>query len=479
MGFILLVSYFLLTNYHSTISQAERLTLERLQGIVNDLALRIDGDQHVRITKQFQQRDAIRSCEQNEDYLAIHQLLKHSFDGQSLNTPIYTFVDTGHSDGHFEFVATSSEKPYFRHSYTTFPETARGKLATGGMIEMYSDQYGDWLTAFALIKNSKGETVGYVQADEKFDLFITEVRKTLVKNGLISLFGFGILMSFLIPMLRNTLRAEEADRNLLEKSLDETRRLSTKLEENEKQLKKNASALERSNSDLKDFAHIASHDLKSPIRSIYSFAKLIKHHNGDKLDESTEEYLDFILRSSERAQNLIDGLLRYSTVDKDLGEQKLIKMCDIGASARLSLISQIKEINAEVVMNDMPYVKANPTLISHVFQNLINNGLKYNTSKHPLVEIGSIVNKKNELCFFVRDNGIGIAKKYQPRIFNMFTRLHTSSEYEGSGIGLAFCNRVVAAYGGKMWLESTEGEGTTFYFNLPNARVEQPELAVS
>ena len=473
MGFLLLSSYFLFTDYHSTISQAEQLSLERLQGIVNDLALRIDGDQHLKLTKEYQEKDAILICDQSEDFLAIHQLLKQSFQGHEMSSPIYTFVDSGSAMGQFEFVATSSNTPYFRHPYTTFPISAHSKLETGGMIEMYSDKFGTWLTAFGLIKNSKGETVAYVQADEQFDVFIAEVRKTLLKNALISLLGFGLVMSFLTPILHRTLREEEDNKNILEKSLEETQRLSHELEESERQLKENAIKLQRSNNDLTDFAHIASHDLKTPIRTIYSFASLIKHHNGKKIDETTQEYLGYILRSSENAQNLIDGLLRYSTVGKDLGEQVKVKMCMIGESACQRIATEIEEKNAEVVLHDMPYIKANPTLISQVLQNLINNGMKYNKSERPKVDIGSFIDKEKGLCFFVRDNGIGIAEKYQANIFNMFTRLHSSSEYEGSGIGLAFCNRVVTTYGGEMWLESIEGEGTTFFFNLPHAYIEQ------
>lgn len=478
LGFLLLVSYFLFTDYHSTISQAEQLTLERLQGIVNDLALRIDGDQHARITQQHLQKDAISFDEQNEDYLAIHQILKQAHQGQALSTPIYTFIDPTDSKEVFEFVVTSSKEPYFRHTYSSFPSSALSKLEKGGTIGLYSDEFGNWLSALALIKNSQGETVGYIQADEQFDVLISDVRKTMLKNALVGLFGLGLVLSFLIPQLKRALQEEEENKILLEKSLAKTQRLSQKLEENEQALKNNAVKLEQSNKDLTDFAHIASHDLKTPIRTIYSFAQLIKQRNKDKLDPTTEEYLQFILTSSQRAQKLINGLLRYSTVDKDLGEQEKIKMCMIGESARENLTAQIEERNAEVILHNMPYIKANPTLIAQVLQNLINNGLKYNQSENPKIEIGSFIDAEKGLCFFAKDNGIGIAEKYQPTIFKMFTRLHSSSEYEGSGIGLAFCNRVVAAYGGKMWLESVEGEGSTFFFNLPHAKLAEASLAM-
>lgn len=476
-GFLLLMTYFLISDYFTTLKHAEELTLQRLEGIVRDLAMRIDGDQHQQLIKRYQTKDAISNSETDPDYQSIHNTLQLANKGHGLQSPIYTFINPGKEEKLLEFVVTSSKEPYFLHRYTSLPDCAYSVLAEGGSIKLYKDEFGHWLSAIAPIKNSQNQTVAYVQADRQFDLFISEVRWITLKNALVSLLGFGLVLSFLIPILRRTLQEEEENKRLLRASLEETKRLSNKLEENEHQLKKNAAKLEQSNKDLTDFAHIASHDLKTPIRTINSFASLIVKHNGNKLDEPTQEYLGFIIKNASRAQKLISGLLSYSTADKDLGEQLVVKMYEIGEAAHQSLTALIEEKEARVILQNMPYIKANSTLISQVLQNLINNGLKYNQSALPKVEVGYMVDVKEGPCFFVRDNGIGIPEEYQQNIFQMFTRLHNSSQYEGSGIGLAFCNRVVAAYGGKMWLKSSPEKGSTFYFTLPDTYIEQPILS--
>jgi len=228
---------------------------------------------------------------------------------------------------------------------------------------------------------------------------------------------------------------------------------------------------------LTDFAHIASHDLKSPIRSISSFSQLLLRKNKEKLDESSLEYLDFIINNSNRATNLIDSLLKYSTADKNLGEPVPFSMEVAVNSALSSLDGVIAERNVDVIIKDLPEIKGNQIIISQVLQNLINNGIKYNRSEQPTIEIGMCDNQEKGLCFYVKDNGIGIDEKYQENIFKMFTRLHSNKEFDGSGIGLAFCNRVVKAYNGKMWLDSSPDNGSTFFFSLPNALIKEPVLA--
>lgn len=466
----ILLTYFLVSDYFTTIGHAEQLTLVRLQGIVDALSQQIDGDQHQSVSDKYLYKEAITSSQEDKDYQALHNLLAQAYHAHQLNTPIYTFVKSKDKLGVLEFIASSSPNPYYRHSYTTFPKHAYAQLDRGGTLSHYISDGQYWISAYAPIRNSQNEIVAYLQVDEKFDHFIAMVRKKTMQNAAYCILGFGLIILILLPYLKQLITEEERQRARLEKSLEETRHLSEELAKREEQLKENTAKLEQSNKDLMDFAHIASHDLKSPIRNIKSFAHLLKKRHAANIDSSGMEFLQFIIDGADRAEKLITGLLTYSRADKNMNEQQTFYMCDSIDVALQNLLSVTQERNAEVVYNKMPVIKANPSLIAQVLQNLINNGIKYNESPEPLIEIGAKrKDGKEEVCFYVRDNGIGIPEEYQSDIFKMFTRLHSSHKYEGSGIGLAFCNRVVNGYGGKMWLESEPGKGSTFFFTLPKA----------
>ena len=469
LAFIALTAYLLVSDYQTTINQVERLTLNRLQGIVRGLATKIDGDLHQELTSRLHHKDQIIASNDDRDYLSIHRLLSDSYEANRLNSPIYTFVLGEDQSAPLEFIATSSPQPYFRHQYSTMPKEGYEMLNIGGTLRCYEDEFGSWISAFAPIKNKDGVIVAYVQADEKFDHFIEEVKSKTIHNTLFSLIGLAIIIMGLRYYLKQVVAREEEQRALLEKALDESQLLSMQLEASKIQLQENASKLKQSNKDLTDFAHIASHDLKAPVRTINSFAQLLQRKLGKDIDENTKEYLGFIMSNAQRAQKLIEGLLQYSTADKNMGEQITFPACNAVKEAKQSLLSTLNDRNARINFDEMPLINANPTMISQVMQNLINNGIKYNESANPTIEIGTANDRQKGQYFYVKDNGIGIPQEYQKDIFNMFTRLHTNEQYEGSGIGLAFCVRVIKSYGGEMWLESDEGQGSTFFFNLPNA----------
>jgi two-component system, NtrC family, sensor kinase len=230
-----------------------------------------------------------------------------------------------------------------------------------------------------------------------------------------------------------------------------------------------AMRLEKSNKELTDFASIASHDLKAPIRGILSFIQLLERRSKPKFDVTDLEYFNFIKNNAHHSAQLIEDILNYSKIDKDLGDPKEVDLNKSIFMAEMNLKSIIDDIGAEVTFDTMPYIKGHSALIVQLFQNLIANGLKYNKAAKPTVHVGVSMADEADVVFSIKDNGIGIAPENHEKIFSMFRRLHTQDEYEGTGIGLAFCTRIVNTYGGQIWLESAEGEGTTFFFTLPKA----------
>lgn len=236
-----------------------------------------------------------------------------------------------------------------------------------------------------------------------------------------------------------------------------------------------AAELERSNRDLDDFAYIASHDLKEPLRGIHNYAAFLLEDYRDRLDDEGRRYLGTLQQLATRLGNLIDTLLHYSRIGRS---EPSDKACDLGRcvmDALAALRMLLDETQGEVVMiGSLPVVRGDPVLWTEVFQNLIANGLKYNTSLRRRVEIGC--DRSGEApALFVRDNGIGIADKHQGSVFRIFKRLHARGHFGGgSGAGLTIVKKIVEQHGGRIWLESAPGQGTTFHFTLGKGRYDQP-----
>jgi signal transduction histidine kinase len=260
---------------------------------------------------------------------------------------------------------------------------------------------------------------------------------------------------------------------MLEKEVNERTSALTKtlseLEQKEEELKLYADKLKKSNGELLDFASIISHDLKAPLRNTTSFLQLLLRRNKDKFDDTDNEYVKYIVESSAQSVRLVDDLLNYSKLDKNIGEPEKIDLTEIIANTCVTLRAIMETRQASIVLEKIPDVQAHRSLIVMLMQNLINNGIKYNDKQSPEIKIGYFKNIKGEDVFYVQDNGIGIAAKYQEEVFKMFRRLHTKDTYEGTGIGLAFVKRIINYYKGRIWFESTEGAGTTFFFTLPEA----------
>ncbi len=224
--------------------------------------------------------------------------------------------------------------------------------------------------------------------------------------------------------------------------------------------------LEHSNKELEHFAYVASHDLQEPLRMISSYTQLLDKRYKGKLDTDADEFVGYIVDGVSRMQTMINALLAYSRVGK---EDKVFEPTDCNAvlaDAVTNLQTAIEESGAAVTHDPLPTVVADTSLLSQVFQNLISNGIKFHSEEPPRIHIAA-EGKGKEWLFSVRDNGIGIDPQYHDRLFAIFQRLHSKEEYSGTGIGLALCKRVVELHGGRIWIESEVGKGSTFYFTIP------------
>lgn len=222
-----------------------------------------------------------------------------------------------------------------------------------------------------------------------------------------------------------------------------------------------------SNTELERFAYIASHDLREPIRSIIGFSQLLHKKIQHQSDPETEEFFQNIINSAQRMNSLVHGLLDYSRVTSNV---KQFNPCDLNIlmdKVLSDIKATIEEKNAKVIVGQLPVVKCDELQIRQLFQNLISNGIKFHKDNvAPVIEIFS-EKKDDHWLFRVTDNGIGIDMKYSDKVFQIFTRLHGNGKYQGSGIGLTVCKKIIERHGGELWLHSELNNGTTFFFTLP------------
>ncbi len=234
----------------------------------------------------------------------------------------------------------------------------------------------------------------------------------------------------------------------------------------EEELKHVTDELRRSNADLQQFAYAASHDLQEPLRAVDGFAKLLEKRYKGKLDAKANEFIEYIVDGIKRMQLLIRDLLAYSQVGTKEKIFQATNCSEVLERALLNLHSAIEESGVKLTYDILPMVMADPSQLIRLFQNLIGNAIKFRGERPLKIHI-SAEQKRREWIFSVCDNGIGIDPKQFERIFIVFQRLHTREEYDGTGIGLSICNKIVEHHGGRIWVESEVGRGSTFYFTIP------------
>jgi two-component system, chemotaxis family, sensor kinase Cph1 len=279
----------------------------------------------------------------------------------------------------------------------------------------------------------------------------------------------GIFKEFRIGLtdITNQKKAETALRNrnakmnkLLNVEIDDYEKAEIKLE-------KLIENLKSSNRELEQFAYVSSHDLKEPLRMITSFLQLLQRRYADKLDEDANDFINFAVEGAKRMNTMINDLLEYSRIGSNEIKFQYLESEKILETVLTNLEPLINETHSIITFDPLPLIYANEQMMIQLFQNLIGNAIKYHGEKDPEIHI-SADKIEDEYVFAVEDNGIGIDKKHIGRIFTIFQRLHTREEYGGTGIGLAISLRILQKHQGIIWAESILGQGTTFYFTLPD-----------
>lgn len=251
---------------------------------------------------------------------------------------------------------------------------------------------------------------------------------------------------------------------------DEVRRLNAELEQlvrnRTAQLEATNQELSRSNAELEEFAHVASHDLQEPLRTVSSCVQILQKRYANTLDAHANEIISHTVRGCQRMWDRINAMLAIARVNAATKCEEHVDTAVLVEQVRADLAHDVDESGASISHGELPCVKASPQMLTQLFQNLIGNALKFRGDDPPVVHVSAMRNA-DEWVFSVADQGIGIEPEHFERIFQLFQRLHTEDRFAGTGLGLAICKAIVTRHGGRIWVESQPGRGTAFFFTLP------------
>ncbi len=246
----------------------------------------------------------------------------------------------------------------------------------------------------------------------------------------------------------------------------------TTRKENEETLIQRKQELENVNKELEAFSYSVSHDLRAPLRAVSGYARMLEDDHGDALNDDAKRLLLIIQESAKNMGILIDDLLSFSRLGKKEIRKSLVNMTEL-ANVTLCEINLITKHHAEVIINPLHATLADPSLIMLVLTNILSNALKYSSKVEKPIVIITSYEEKDTVTYSIKDNGAGFDMRYIQKLFGVFQRLHTSDEFEGTGVGLAIAQRIIHKHGGKIWAEGKEGMGSTFYFSLPRMQPQQ------
>ena len=378
--------------------------------------------------------------------------------------PVGDYVVLGHGNGIFDILSS-----------ITMLKDDRQQVTVGGrtyilLSNLDLQAYDGHSAAKIVMALEITEHVKHLKTLVTFTVLLTLV--LLVVSFFVLHVSFGNLIQRIVNL---NLSLEESNRDLEKKVKERTSQL-----EEENAVRKKAQQelslslqdlqaanedLTRKNQELDEFTYVASHDLQEPLRKLVSFSDLLRRDLGDELNDRASKDMEFITDAAMRMQGLVQALLGLSRSGRfELEREKVsLQVCVDAAIGALDL--RIKELGAKIVTDTLPTVYVDVSMLTQVFQNLLGNGMKFVSGQKPEIHI-TVEKVDNVDVFGVKDNGIGIKKEYSKQIFAPFKRLHGRAEYEGTGIGLAICRKIIERHGGKIWVESEPGKGSHFKFTL-------------
>ena len=396
------------------------------------------------------------------------------------------------SDGHllyathaYKFNEDQKQRGYFnksnqKHGYFSFPEKGRESTLAYAYFKPFNleDSVNDTPAWILLMKADTRDLLGVLGT---IDSFLVPI--FIIMGAVFIALSFAVGQSITRPLSILTEAVKRATAGDFSKKVILTaddefgqvaaalNNMTEQLDKSYKDLDDRNEALEKSNRDLQEFAFIASHDLQEPLRKVKAFGDLLQEEYAGAISGEGAEYIRIMQNAADRMRNLINSLLEYSRITTKAVTFIPVDLSEIAKETVNELDFTIAEVGGNVAIEELPSIEADPTQIKQLFQNLISNGLKYRKKNvQPVIKIygRTLTESGREICeVHVEDNGIGFDEKYSKRIFGVFQRLHKKTEYEGTGIGLALCKKIVERHGGTITVKSALGQGSTFIVTLP------------
>jgi signal transduction histidine kinase len=466
IGYLLITAYFTIWNYQRQSEQYEERTLFRLEGIANSLALQINGDVHRQVEQRYPLKDGVLFNAQDTDYYQIHYILRRNFEANMLETPTYTLV-LDSVKGVFNFIATSNDAPYFRHTYTSFHPILQERYTEGGVIPMYKDQFGMWLTAFAPIRDSRGQCVGVVMVDEKFDAFVMKMRNIALRNLAIALCIILPVIVLLVLGLRRLLFREERMKKRLVDANDMNLKISQELaQSNEK--------LTEIDTLRKEMIANISHDLRTPLTNLSGYLETLFMRRHTITMEERERFLTIAQSESQRLKKMIEDLFELSKLEANSITLYIepFPIAELLQDVMAKYAVICKEHGIEIQTNiseNTPWVKADLKLVDRVFQNLLDNAVRHNAPSKVEGVVGGIIQLQVEivepkLLIHIGNTSETIDPSVIPHLFDRYFK--TSTSEHSTGLGLAIAQKIVHLHGCQIHVTSVDS-WTTFEFRLP------------
>jgi signal transduction histidine kinase len=452
VGYLFLCLFFTVWSYYRQCAQAEQSALLRLEGIAKAIALQIDGDAHAELTKRYIEKDALIYNQQDSNYAKIHHTLRANAEANNLETPIYSLIFSDSAQC-FEFVVTSSDNPYFRHKYESYPQVLSEKYKKGGFIPMFADKFGTWLSAFEPVRNMHGEVVAVVMVDEKFSNFIARARMEAWRSLGLSLVIVAPVVLLLVFLLRRMLAREI--------------RLKKNLEQTQTALAASFEQLASVDNLRKEMIANISHDLRTPLTVLSGYIETLymRRHNIS-LEERTR-FLTIAQKESGHLRKLIDDLFDLSKLETNqmpvhAEPMPILELLhDLAGKYQLLCAEQNLEFQLKLPEGN-PWIVAEWKLIARVLQNLLDNAIRYNNPQGFVrIEAQGI---DNQLFISVENSGKKIPDDVIKQIFDRYFK---SSDMESStGLGLAIVKKIIELHQSNITVQSSE-EKTQFQFWLP------------
>ncbi|MBK9736258.1 MAG: HAMP domain-containing histidine kinase [Saprospiraceae bacterium] len=446
--------------YRFAFSKYEANTLIRLQGIANSVASQMDGDLHEKLLQQHPEIDTIQALQEDTIYHKLHVILRNNHQAHMLHSPIYTLVMTDNKK-YYEFGATSEIKPYFRNRYSSYHTSLNEQYNNGGIIHMYKDEFGMWLSAFSPLKNRKGETVAVVMVDERFDIFVQSTRNEMLETLLYSGAIFLLMMTGLFWVLKNILSRENRDRYAIEIANDENIVIKDKLmQANQK--------LSQLDSFRKEMISNISHDLRTPMASIIGFLDLAKNTNSLLSEDDRRNYIDVAYSETKRLNRLVSDLFDLTKLESGqivLNKEKFNMyelLSDIIQKYQLKINAKHVDLNFEIHEN-LGLAYGDIKYIDRVFQNLLDNAVRY-VDEGGYIKIW-ILDADKRFKIKICNSGDLIPEADLDVIFDRYYT-NEKSDSARSGLGLAIAKSICTLHNCTIKAESN-GHVNSFWFTVP------------